>query len=215
MYQTGSVAAFMGNVGIGTASPIAPLTVLSASTGYSSDSQIKISDGSTSYYGGLSFDDAGSTRLSVRNSYDGAGSIIGFGFGSSADKVQIIDGTGLIVNEGNVGIGSTSPGYKLDVSGSGRFTGGLSLTSENPQLTFTDTTAGEDDMVLSMNGDYLEFLSNALRNIITVHGETSAYSGSVGIGTTSPGSKLDVSSAGKVATFGLAGSGTDNYIQFK
>jgi hypothetical protein len=98
-----------GKVGIGTTSPIAPLTVLSASTGYSSDSQIKISDGSTSYYGGLSFDDAGSTRLSVRNSYDGTGSIIGFGFGSSADKVQIIDGTGLIVNEGKVGIGTTSP----------------------------------------------------------------------------------------------------------
>lgn len=39
--------------------------------------------------------------------------------------------------------------------------------------------------------------------------------GRVGIGTSSPASKLDVSSGGKVATFGLAGSGGDNYIQFR
>lgn len=116
-----------GNVGIGTTSPISKLTVLAASTGYSSDSQIKISDGSTSYYGGLSFDDSGATRLSIRNSYDGNGSVIGFGFGSSADKVQIIDGTGLIVNEGNVGIGTTAPQDKLTVKGATNYNLNLGL----------------------------------------------------------------------------------------
>lgn len=108
-----------GNVGIGTTSPNGKLSVLDTSTGYSSDSQIKISDTTTNYYGGLSYDDAGSTRLSIRNSYDGVGSVIGFGFGGSSDKVQIIDGTGLIVNEDNVGIGTTNPYYKLVVSNGG------------------------------------------------------------------------------------------------
>jgi len=126
-----------GNVGIGTTSPIAPLTVLSASTGYSADSQIKISDGSTSYYGGLSFDDAGSTRLSIRNSYDGVGSIIGFGFGSSADKVQIIDGTGLIVNEGNVGIGTASPSQKLEANESSNGDVAIQVTNSNTGILAT------------------------------------------------------------------------------
>ena len=186
---------FDGKLGIGTASPIAKLSVLSTSTGYSSDSQIKISDGSTSYYGGLSFDDAGSTRLSVRNSYDGTGAIVGFGFGGSSDKVQIINGTGLIVNEGDVGIGTTSPGEKLEVAGtnvgisvngttssriyynrSGAYTWSTGLRSGDTKFHIFDERSG-DRLIIDDNGN-------------------------VGIGTTSPAAatKLEVA-GGTKSTF--------------
>ena len=188
-----------GNVGIGTTSPISKLTVLAASTGYSSDSQIKISDGSTSYYGGLSFDDSGATRLSIRNSYDGNGSIIGFGFGSSADKVQIIDGTGLIVNEGNVGIGTTSPGAKLEVKPSGdgdifigRYSGGsakLIYAYQSSADGFLELRTGADTIVTKLSG---------------YGGTPSYFLSNVGIGTTNPVSKLHVVGPINIERIGVA-----------
>ncbi len=224
-----------GNVGIGTTSPIAPLTVLSASTGYSSDSQIKISDGSTSYYGGLSFDDAGSTRLSVRNSYDGAGSIIGFGFGSSADKVQIIDGTGLIVNEGNVGIGTTSPNYPIDLQ---RTTSPLTLnlklnksstTNDYAEIAFqlwSGAGSGENTFggvgtsrpsvvlrAINENGGSAAgafvigtFTGGADNSTLTEKFRITS-AGNVGIGTTAPTAKLHVWNGGiKTSAFPSAGN---------
>ena len=202
-----------GNVGIGTISPISKLTVLAASTGYSSDSQIKISDGSTSYYGGLSFDDSGATRLSIRNSYDGNGSVIGFGFGSSADKVQIIDGTGLIVNEGNVGIGTTAPTSKLYIEGGSanwnETTPGLSVgtihldpgTDTNDYgnaITFGASDAGggtnaQAGIYLRSDGNYGTKMYFATTDSYATGSKTRMFighDGNVGIGTTSPANKL-------------------------
>jgi len=192
-----------GNVGIGTTNPTARLEIPSASSGTTilvgravGNSSIKaLSDAAG---GILALDSAGTGNGLILNHY-------------TSDNIWMVTGGG------SVGINTSSPSYKLDVSGSGRFTGGLSLTSENPQLTFTDTTAGEDDMTLSMNGDYLEFLSNALRNIITVHGETSTYTGNVGIGTNVPTQKLEVNGGdalirtsyiGNISAFGT------NYASF-
>jgi len=187
-----------GKVGIGTDSPIAKLSVLSASTGYSSDSQIKVSDGSTSYYGGLSFDDAGSTRLSVRNSYDGTGSIVGFGFGGSSDKVQVINGTGLIVNEGKLLIGTTSSIHgsaDLQIVGAtGNYARIAMKDSDGTnQLAFIDEIGG------SLNFTSQDGTSNGTIKLIGFDGTTSTTrmivdaDGNVGIGTTSPAQKLHVS----------------------
>ncbi len=178
-----------GKVGIGTDSPIAKLSVLSASTGYSSDSQIKISDGSTSYYGGLSFDDAGSTRLSLRNSYDGTGSIVGFGFGGSADKVQIINGTGLIVNEGNVGIGTTSPSQKLHVVGKALITNDVQLTGSNPRLDFNSNGASSLRFYDTTNAAERMRIND---------------SGNVGIGDSAPSFILDVNNTSSRVRFKAA-----------
>jgi len=193
-----------GNVGIGTTIPIAKLSVLATSTGYSSDSQIKVSDGSTSYYGGLSFDDAGSTRLSVRNSYDGTGAIVGFGFGGSSDKVQIINGTGFIVNEGNVGIGTTAPAQKLHVSG------GHILLDNNKEIRQKDSGGTERTVFeldssndLNIGGSYagaLRFIGGgSYAEVMRIHDD-----GNVGIGTTSPGSKLEIHKSITYGSYGPA-----------
>ena len=111
------------------------------------------------------------------------------GNAATADALTSMDISQFTNDSGYVTSGALSA--YLPTTG-GTLTGGLNLYSANPQLTFTDTTAGEDDMTLSMNGDYLEFLSNALRNIITIQGETSSYAGNVGIGRPDPAYKLDV-----------------------
>ncbi|MDA9330302.1 tail fiber domain-containing protein [bacterium] len=88
-----------GNVGIGTTNPNAKLNV----------------------NGGIKIE--GTNSLS----FGGTVSIPAWGINSSGNDLIINDqattvGDVLLTNAGNVGIGTTSPSYKLDVSGNGRFT---------------------------------------------------------------------------------------------
>jgi len=73
-----------------------------------------------------------------------------FQYNSAGDRLDIYDtrlgvGTGITLNNGNVGIGTTNPIYKLDVAGTGRFTGALTLDTDltvanggSGASTFTD-----------------------------------------------------------------------------
>jgi len=108
-----------------------------------------------------------------------------------------------ITNNGNVGIGTTSPGYKLDVQGTGRFT--------NPVIVGTptgDTHAATKSYVDSAAGGGVGAGSSGQ----TLRHDGTSWVGSsvlynngtnVGIGTTSPGGKLDVS-GGELHVSGVA-----------
>ena len=108
-------------------------------------------------------------------------------------------GTGtLVLNEGggNVGIGTTSPTSKLSISGS------------QTAIDLTRGTAGDSKWGFSSDSTalYIAELSTGSTDYIMTLKETT---GNVGIGTTSPGSKLEISSTSD-ALLELNGGATAN-----
>jgi len=103
---------------------------------------------------------------------------------------------------GNVGIGTSSPGYLLDVAGNARLN-----ASSNPVLIFSEagtwrgliTSSSSLGLAFETNGALpLYFNTNATERM-RIDG-----SGNVGIGTASPSSKLDVNGTITATTFGTS-----------
>jgi len=159
-----------------------------------------------------------------------------------AKTINLGEADDTVYIEGNIGIGTTSPGYKLDVSGTGRFT--------NPVIVGTptgDTHAATKSYVDSAAGGGVGAGSSGQ----TLRHDGTSWVGSsllynngtnVGIGTTSPGTykRLDIvgvntggysvgiqstdgGGALEMTTFGGTGTlmsvfnvaGSGNYLQFR
>ena len=183
-----------GNVGIGTTNPSAKLDIQSSSNTVTT---------SKFYNGG------GSAPATVHIVEDGAAS----------DHVGLFVGTSdlssavLITKQNNVGIGTTSPGGKLHVTDLSVSIGSVTVTN-----TGTGVTGGTSLNTKISNGDRIKINNQiftvsavadttlTLSGTPTTAGTFTAYtdsnalfvtsSGNVGIGTTSPGAKLHLSTAG-------------------
>ncbi len=185
-----------GNVGIGTAMPTDDLHIVHDQDGLTGIVIENTDTGANSMErivfenedGGLAFVQVYDTghfaypgRMAVTNNRPGASLFLSAG------------GRGLFVDTtGYVGVGTTAPVEKLDVDGTARVTGfempsgasdGHVLTSDATGTGTWEAPGGDADWTVNGNNMY------------------SSVTGDVGIGTSAPGSKLDV--AGTVEATGL------------
>ncbi len=202
-----------GNVGIGTSSPKAVTHVgkLSANSGTFNDipqSNMGIS---------ATFPD--STRLWLANRVSATGEDYwGMALGTKYTGdiyIQSVNKNSTAVydlllqpNGGNVGIGTTSPGYKLHVNGSSMFTSGMNLTTSSGYAAFEmgGPSGAYIDLKKPASDDYdLRLITTGTGGSIQVGGVGGVMnfdgSGNVGIGTTSPGVKLDVNGTIKATSY--------------
>jgi hypothetical protein len=119
-----------GNVGIGTTSPTKVLHVYSATV----DQVARFESGDSR--GGIDFADSGTTNSPKIGA-------VGNDFWVRTGSVDVVS----VTEAGNVGIGDTTPSYKLDVNGTGRFTGDV-ITDD---LTVNGTISGNGSGLTSLN----------------------------------------------------------------
>ena len=103
-----------GRVGIGTASPVAPLHLYHPTVNF----PLVLESGDAT--AGIAFADSDSTGGYYNRTIQAVGDDIRINAGGSSRLT--------VASSGNVGINDTTPSYKLDVNGDGRFTGSFYLT---------------------------------------------------------------------------------------
>ena len=187
----------IGNVGIGTTSPQAPLEVLGSTNG----DQLRINQSGQFY----------------RIGREGSGGLLEFYGAQSGFNGYIFGGVNgerlRIDSSGRVGIGTSSPNVLLDVVG----TSGSSSVAE-----FSYTGGNSVYLKLANASNALGFIGYETQDLTFYSNNTERLridsTGNVGIGRTSPAQNLDVASSNNIAYaldgWALAGKGDSSDILF-
>ncbi|MEM5829866.1 MAG: hypothetical protein QXU15_03930, partial [Candidatus Aenigmatarchaeota archaeon] len=180
-----------GNVGIGTTTPTAKLHVYLDST--VSNPHLRLQETGSGDYARLQFDTSGNSNfwhIAGMTDATHANSRLNFYYNGVGNIMSI-------TGEGNVGIGTTAPGAKLEISGSNpllRFSAGTNpyIQSDYPFYFLTTGNAAQGIKIGNLVV-WDSYANNAPTNGAIIQGN-------VGIGTTAPAYKLDV--AGDVRSTG-------------
>jgi hypothetical protein len=168
----GTNATFAGNVGIGTTAPQAPLHVIAASN----NNNALIQEWSYT-----------STQLDIYSlmlKQTVTSGVVRYNFSMVNNGTPYNDV--LVLDRGNVGIGTTSPTTKLHVNLNE--TGYIArIQGDTNNISFYDGGSGGIGIGSNTNQDLKLYTNDTLNNGIVIKS-----SGNVGIGTTSPAKKLDV-----------------------
>jgi hypothetical protein len=242
-----------GNVGIGTASPDSPLEVEFTEAVGTAKQMLHIDYNSTNNYGSgyLKISAGGSSQALtfIEQVTSGGNGLFGtyidtniinkglsvsahgninFVTGSSTSASSIVMTIGGGSQKGNIGIGTTTPGAKLDVNGDVFINSNYTANVAAQDLTIGKTTTGDHGLTIVTGPTYTGSIyfgdsgnndagiikyqhSNNSMQFVTNRSEAMRITstGNVGIGTTGPSSKLQVQGS----TIGYTGNTAEDLFR--
>ncbi|MHA4894134.1 hypothetical protein ACXZ1K_05225 [Pedobacter sp. PWIIR3] len=203
----------LNNVGIGTVSPVNKLHINGAITLTGSPAiyhnlyyNLGYKYAGSGYGTGILLNGQGNGGIDLQTAANNTG-----GLGATASLTSRM----FISNTGNIGIGTMNPGNKLEVLGTGRFTGADIASSGVGTEVFYTSSGGylqaynrntSSFAPLNIQGNIISF--GSIDNAASSLPDLRIASGKVGIGINNPSHKLDVAAGNGTVNF--AGLGAAN-----